>query len=420
MQKQLMTCKNHLRRYTRVRPQQVQATYVAGQQLTFSLKGQGVDYINFDGSCLLVQVSASVLNSLLTFGSVGLIERFRVRGGATDFEDVHHYGRWVWANHQGQFQVFSNLSEARMSPTANTNTTLLAANPFRFTGVGAVNSVWLQIPLMTMFDQAGYFPVYMLAEELYFLFELAANDEALSNVANPTYTIHDIYLLCDTLTAVSRGKLTSTPYRWPAQLTYGILHPLNAAQVLYRWSYDLKKTSLKKWLGMQMCSKSAAVLTQANALRGVNGQGGAAGAWSGPSSWSFSLGGTAYPFEAPLSNILEQWIQLLKYFHRQDMDGYNRDYSINYLDSFVTQNKSVALADGAGANIARYFQCAVFDRLDQIASIMSGIDTERYDIQLELTLPVWPLAAEHNVNFFSYLTYDAVFTMGGGEIKMED
>jgi hypothetical protein len=263
------------------------------------------------------------------------------------------------------------------------------------------------MPLITPFDNIGYFPVYNMAEKLRFRFTLnsaALCVHCITDARAPSFAINDVVWLLDGMVVRSGGSLTQDQFRWPFHNIWSSVTQRAIGQNKFKVSFDVKKTSLKNYLGW-----FSQDLVPFRALEQW-GNGNCAYSLQTTSFW-FSMGGYYYPLRQPLVQEYELYLQFLKYFHRFDSTTMGSDIYVDY-----TTGYEGVLAANCGTY---HFYCCVFDKLDQVSSIISGIDSERYDTMLEITCAP---DVNHDLAFslYSFFHYDCVITLIGGELKVED
>jgi len=415
--REVVVFKNHLRQYIKIRPKNVRDNWTHGNTIEIPLVGQGLDYINFEGSMLVFTMStaqgAGVPTYKLAFGAAGLIQRYQLRAGTTDVEDIDNYGRYVWLNVMGHGHHDLNMSDAYMSKAMDQT----------FDNTKGVEERTMRIPLITIFQNAGYVPIYNIAEELVLRLELVNPLDwifAANNAALVSYQVTDIYFLADGLTATSGGNLSDQAFRFHAHTAFSRVEELTPLTPVRtdRFVYDLKKTSMKKFLAMFSAGRPA---NNTGAKRVM-----LSSEVDHPyTNYGFSLGGQPFPFKETLKTPIEMYFQYQKYFHRQDAIG-NATEGVADYDADIIQLAGTFIA--APNDIKRIYPAAVFDKLDQIGTIVSGIDTERYDIVFELTYktsqrPDPPAQATNEFNatrLFVFFVWDVIVTIIGGEIKIED
>jgi hypothetical protein len=409
-QNKIVVFKNHEKKYQKILPIQQLTTYKAGQVLEFSFKGQGVDYINFNGSTLMIQVTMSTVNQELPFGTEGFIQRFQFRSGTYDFQDIFGYGRWLYSEIRGAMKwgYTDELSK---------NYSTQAGHP-----VGGI--CWLRIPIVTCLDSAGYFPIYNLAEDLRIRLTLAPDLECCSCLSDHagvrvgSYTINNAYFLVDGLTGISGSNLDDLPYKFHSINVIGFRDSIPnydawGINTLHKISYDIKKTSLKS---CYCCIRvNPTWVTPANQTNVQNldtfNQTLGGGATGNIDSYTYTLGGIQFPFQNGVENDHQAYIQYEKHFHRQDSSPLTTAFQNTYANFVLLPANPGTTSD--------YAMYGDFDRLDQVSEIISGIDSERFPIQLS-----WTSLSNGLVAFTCiqecWFTYDIVVTLVGGEIKIED
>ena len=409
--------KNHDRIYLKLRPVNQKNSYSAGDRFEYQLKGQGVDYINFNGSCLFIKInyqrSANLDNAVLPRGTLGVIYRFENYIGEYPLVDITNYQEFMWMNWLGSSTENSDIQyesgiRSRVAPNS---------------------TAWLKVPLMTLYDTCGYFPVYNLAEKFRFIFTVGdyknwflrppvnglgnefVNEITGDNQCTAPY-ISDTYWLIDGLIARSGAVLTMSPYRFHSLNTLGVKRTFNGGGLNnFKFSYDIKKTSLKGVLsGLKnpLTIDYRNIVVAGQNIHQIIAQTSYLG--NGLDYCWWSMGGIYYPFRQRINFPYEMWFQFQKFFHLYDSIGTFDNHKIKFLSNWST---SVTWDNHADYT----FYAFVFDRLDQTANVISGIDTERYDTQLELT---YQNVLNASYDLYTFFVYDVIVTVIGGEIKIED
>ncbi len=199
---------------------------------------------------------------------------------------------------------------------------------------------------------------------------------------------------------LSGASLNTAPYKFKSETVISRYTNI-IASTLHQFSFDIKKTSIKSFLGLFMLG----VWTIAD-VAGVNNY---FGNLANLTSWVFSMGGINYPFDNAISftagvnnlNLTNHYVNFLKYIHNLSNEGPVLSHNIERDDFDITGHFPIA---------------AVFDKLDQNSFIMSGLSGESYDIVLELK---W--SANRAVQrLYWFFNYDVIVTFEGGELKLED
>jgi hypothetical protein len=393
--------KNHEKKWLKIRPSQQPQSYGDNSVLEFNLKGQGVDYVNLNGSSMYIALSLTGVGAnvpataFMSFGACGLFKRFQLRSGVFDVEDINQWGKFMyWQIMHPSKDGFHDI-KARMFQVDNVGMAI--------TTDGAV--VVLKVPFATCLDNGGYFPVYNLAEELRLRWTLDNGNNNFANIAGDctyTFTISDAYMMVDGLTATSGAILNDVPYKFKTFTTLGFKNSVvngNAARI-DKFSYDVKKTSLKKFFGGYNQNLGIGVGFIANYYRSL--------LMEDVNSYTFSMGGINYPFQNGVENKFLGFQQWMKYFHRQDCSLITENFWVDF-EHFASYNENNYSQSGAVT--------ASFDRLDQMSSVISGIDSERYPVQLNINRGA---IGAQSLSFYAYFTFDIIISIIGGEIKKED
>jgi hypothetical protein len=396
--------KNHEKKWLRVRPSQQPQSYGDNSVIEFNLKGQGVDYVNLNGSVLVVTMqwdgagTTVPAKTFFTYGTMGMFKRFQLRSGVFDVEDINQWGKFMY------YQTIFPAKKGFVDFLSR----IAVKDPPEFALVKNQSNTF-QVPFATCLDNGGYFPVYNLAEELKLRFTLDNGNNALSVLGDDctyTFRIDDAYLLVDGLTATSGSVLNDVPYKFKSFTTLGFVNSVvGVADVrIDKFSYDVKKTSLKKFFGgyniniVPNDKTSSPDVYRSLFIENVN-------------KYFFSMGGINYPFQDGVVANVQQWTQFQKYFHRQDVSLILEHWQTGFKE--FTSTKPGEYPESGAIT-------ASFDRLDQMSSVISGIDSERYPVQLIVDRKAVVDGIDTPASFYAWFTFDIIITLIGGEIKKED
>lgn len=418
-QETITSFKDHKRETPVIHPRNEKDTYIAGDVITFDLKGQGVDYINLNNCVLYFPIQCPNYGvyadrkwNHLLYGAVGSISRLQITSGSVDIMDFNsNYGKFVYLEILGNVDSenykswLCGFDNTYTSGSINYNDNFDALNYYRPSDLPVdVNEDpvirTFRVPLITILDAGGYIPVYNLAEQLQIKLTLEKAKEVCWGGTTDNelkYEIKGPYMVLDGLTVLGGGKMNAQPYRF---------HSINA--IAYKnqitkenenISYDIKKTSLKKHLGffyndetdytwdyrIRRCFFGGNTPTNTQPDGTVSSD--------LCDTFVFNLGGVNFPYEQPVQGF-DQYIQVLKYFHKYDLTNGLDDLWMYDLYSGWDWAKNIREpVQRLGTGETTYCQipfvnsvlCANFDRLEQTSEIISGIDSERFDIQLRLT-----------------------------------
>jgi len=211
----------HMSKQVDLYPDTQRDNYNPSEIFTITLNAIDVDYISFEDSVLWAKVkttstgnihycdinvnasrgksSWSNIHTRFKFPALGgasYIERFRIFAGTTEIQDYEKY-YFLWgtlaemAAPRG-FENYENmLMNSRASPKVvemmrsdgdshlNDPATALApatAAPPAGTPVKGTYDVWIQIPLLSVFNDAGYIPNYQMGNKIKLEFKLTPND----------------------------------------------------------------------------------------------------------------------------------------------------------------------------------------------------------------------------------------------------
>jgi len=381
--------KDHRRQIVDIYPTNPSFPYTENQVTTWKLKGQGVDYFNWSASILMIKAQEpNNRDCFLPFSYAGLIYRLELLSGEFPVMDVTDYGKMVWLHIIGGLEgsCYDGFTAIRYN-----------------SGGALLRGWWGGIPLITLFDNCGYYPIYNQGEELTLRITWAKNVECLTNPGNNvTYRIDDAKLVMDGLIATSGGNLDDAPFRWHTFNYLNIRTNLLPNVLLQRFSFDVKKSSMKK--AIFPCFTPWATTNLAQPYLATDST------LPNLDSYYVSMGGVWFPYQRPIDSRPLWYLQLLQFFHLYDITGFTSPMWITYGSRFrsgIFGNPNRPYCD---------WICVIFDKLFQMASVMSGIDTERFDTQLITKFTANP----NGKVMIAMFVYDCVCTLAGGQLKIED
>ncbi len=472
-QETITSFKDHKKESPKVHPRNEKDTYTSGDVITFDLKGQGVDYINMNNSALYLEIKpnnttqgADDQDLNLLYGTCGLIARLQITNGSVDLMDINsNYGKFVYlevlGNAGSENYKSKNVGIDGLWSSGLTNfqddIDLQLECP---SSIDANVYHNFRVPLITILDAGGYLPVYNLAEQLQIKITLEQGRQCVwggTTLSANNYLITRPFMVLDGLTVLGGGKMNNTPYRFHAINAISYKNQIsNESESL---SYDIKKTSLKKTMGFFYNEETDFTMdyrVRRCFLGGStvgNHRGNVNGALVAPlcTNFVFNLGGKNFPYEQPLDEQ-SQYIQVEKYFHKYDLtNGLDDDWMMGFFSGWGVgkcihepyRRAVVPAVDSLMTNIpfVNTILCCSFDRLDQTSEIISGIDSERFDIQLRFTglsriadqgIFAWfnpwgqgaPVVTEFefegSIYYNAIYWYDCIVTFSGGQINIKD
>ena len=410
--------KNHQKRWAKITPENKKELYNPGDVMKFRMKGQGVDYINFDSSFLMMQVYVDAVTTHFLNGSYDMIYRQQTRSGAFNLEDVIEANRFLTFEFTGSVHGYHE------------NHGFL--DHFSQTSIGAASidlpitkltAIWVKVPFRTILDAGDYIPIYQLAETLDLIFTLNSTAKTLYSIAND-YHVVDAYILADGLVATNNSVLDNSPYKFPSVAILNFVDQIgnlinyneaNTKGLRKTVTHDIKKTSLKKWVG-GFFSDTPVVFENLSHPREY------------PLSLDveaieFSMGGILYPYINGLDSKQLLWTEVQRYFHLLEN-------TISTIANRYLQYNTTWFRESTADNIGFYnnhfpaFFCACFDRLNQRNDIVSGLDTERNDVNITFKGLKGCIDGNGNIlpimYLISFYIYNIMVTILGGEIKIED
>jgi len=397
--------KNHRRQKLYIRPINEKAYYVENDIVKFDLKGHGVDYINLQNSFIMCEITGikdSNYNSptkqtiYLPYGTVGLLRRFRLLFGSVSLQDLENCGLLWWMLMYG-----SSVQENQNLGTGFTTTC-----DFKIDGTKN-NPATMKIPFMTILDICKEIPIFQVADRVTMEFTLNSANNCIccekEDTQGAKFMITKMRLVVDGRVATSGGILEGSEFTFHSWDWRGYQNFLNQEQKSFSISYDLKKSSVKrfisKWVFPQATDFPAGtsfIKSEPNQLK----------------YWYFSMGGKYLPYDFPMDNTMIMYQQLLSFFHLNFNMGFLTNQTIQYCT-----NTDSSTGHALHNFLKNFFWfCCVFDRLPQNNQVMSGISTERFDIQLHVDLAI-QLLTPLLVSFFEY---DIIVHFRGGLIEIED
>lgn len=415
--------KNHQKRWARISPENKKESYGPGDQMKFKMKGQGVDYINFESTFLMMKVKVKADTDFFLNGSHDLIYRQQTRSGAFNLEDVIEANRFLTMEFMGS--VHGKTTDGYQDNFAQIG--IGSATPVGLT----TTAKWIKVPFRTILDAGDYIPVFQLAESLDLVFTLNTTIKTLVSAAND-YEITDVYMLADGLVAANNSVLDNTPYKFPSVAILNFVDQLpdmksylsDTATLQKTFTHDIKKTSLKKWLAGFFSDTKNTIIADGWDTNNLDTRKYPLSMDS--SAIEFSMGGILYPYINGLDSKQLMWTEVQRYYHL--LENTIPTVATRWLQYEKTWFQD-STKNGDDTYLRHYsaIYTACFDRLNQRNDVVSGIDTERYDVNVTFkglkgevadnagTLRYLPI-----MYLVSFYIYNIMITIIGGEIKIED
>lgn len=182
-------------------PDTQRAVYNPGDKITITVNAMDVDYIQFEDSVLWVSLemtlpqyldrdgngrinidNTSVRFKYPALGGASLVDRFRIDSGTTILQDYEEYwALWATLAEMSAPRGFSDPSTFYNKTRCATEVMRMQAthsstNAYDPSGTITTYPVWIQIPLISVLNDAGFIPNYQTANKIKLHITLSQND----------------------------------------------------------------------------------------------------------------------------------------------------------------------------------------------------------------------------------------------------
>lgn len=271
--------------------------------------------------------------------------------------------------------------------------------------------VLFQIPIVTQLENAGWFPIYQMADPIRMEFKFLPFEQIFTIGTSAGTLLRDVYyknfrLDCSVLRVNESTVLTTSPYSWQS-VSYDYFNEkvyLNAANFT-EW--------VKIWESRWRNTKSILQIVQTadddNSDYGQN-HGIDALEQTGPFSMStsvptevlFSWNGYNYPNQVPINTLYQLWRLWLEFNATYDDNGITKNYTVDF---------------EKWADSGAFFGID-FSTLTQAGDIISGLNTKDARLMEKVKIPA--CTNPRFVNIRTYINRNVLFILeGGGIAKLE-
>lgn len=393
----LTVLKDHRKETLRIRPVNQKVEYSPGDIMTFNLKGQGLEYINLNGSLLFFRImgtdnaGAFAAASLILNGAFSVIDRQEVRIGEENIEDYYKSNGYMQLSTKGGIKVgndggiwydqFSGTIVATDAHIANCQPTTAGGR-------------WFNVPFRTCLDAGGYLPIYNLAESLEIRFTFAPAIDVIYNAGaqDASYRITDAYLLADGVNTTSGAILNQKPFRFKTHFIECYRDQVTGPAVIgdrktITVSHPIHRTSVNSWMGAFFDRTGTAISAAAPAHSTGTAN---VGARLNPESQNlqsieFSMNGKLMPYNFALDSKELLFTQLIKYMRMQDNTLNDRWQTYLKFNDDLWWNLDATAVGGLLNSFPKAFFAVDFEVMDQTSDIVSGMSTIDQNIEIRMT-----------------------------------
>jgi len=388
----VVVLKNHERKVVNIYPDSRKSEYLPGDIIEFSLKGQGLDYINLGDSTLWVKAAATDPThpdrTRLLHGLFDIFQRQEIKYGSNTISDNVACNKYLYLNYKGSVNYGGTLGAGWTS-----NMSLTKLGPDSYAGYPFEPERWHQVPFRTILDDAGYLPISNLAQNLTLRWTIAPPIEVIGPEnyeenkeipQNASYKILDIFLELVGEVVLSGGELNAEPIKYHTLDYISFQNQISSAQALttvypyqggadFSFSYPIHRSSLKSMIGAFFDNAGIPI-------EGTDSEAGVPtlGSRKNPQNQGCyriipSIAGEYYPYRNGLREDAFIFREVQRYFRKVDNTLGNSEIS---LINFNNQNwSSVITEDNNIFTFRPFFFCVNFDKIDQNSQITSGINT---------------------------------------------
>lgn len=400
--------------------------------ITFSLKPHGYDFIDFNSMCLSFEIqvwadgtgiTAGPYNNATQFftfmmGAWSVIRRIELLVGSRTIEDIDNYH--VLTTHH----VLHNVDEGYTNTWNGWTPDFERANRCFHKGTAPTEAKWcrFKIPIHLCLERGTYLPIYNLAEDLQIRISLENQRRCLRSgfitvspapTTQPMYAIRGLRISLEAINAMAGASLTPDVYPFTSSTVTHYTYPWAITSSLFSRPIDARYMSTKKIMALQMYENewNKGDFTAANSQY-----------WRSEtfSSWFrdnidtyvVRIGGVNFPAQDRVQLPIDMFNNTQIFYHNYDdntslkKDWINRDtFWLNPL--LVTTDP---------ANFTKFSVCAVLENLPLAENIISGINTEKSNVMLEMSGTV---AKAYNTVVLVWVWRDMIISFEEGTINVE-
>lgn len=450
----------------------VNAPWTVDNIITFTMNSADMPYINMNSSLLWVRMNFRYNGAVDTPNEnfiqwkdiSRMFSRMRVLNAGAILEDIINYGYYM-SNHRrfhqrqgpysesnghlmpqsGQREFYDLDQRFYINNTIQTNDTGTARNPLFVDDTVNTDGVWLCVPFTSFLDglqPSMYLPMYMLATKLQleFTFDhwwkmvVAYNEGPDSPTEGElldkmSYTVYDAYIETIGLRTLEGAILTPLPFTFKSIGVHSKTQQIAGGKTTYDFNMDISRSSIKDAIHQFRPTSEKAFSVSANkTVSSMNSYMGYSMAstldryndYKIPTTviateFSGYLGGTIYPFPRPL-NMRDCYTQFERY--RSQVD--NGAMPMSLLNPFInygTYTGDLLPGEDRYEGVRCFYPIVIYSTLDQVNTIVSGMDTDRYDVGWRITLN----ESLKNTKFWDvFVEYWMICTIAGGKINIEE
>lgn len=271
--------------------------------------------------------------------------------------------------------------------------------------------VLFQIPIVTQLENAGWFPIYQMADAIKMEFRFLPFDQIFNIKWNtltsmPTVYYQNFRLDCSVLRVNESTVLTTSPYSWQS-VSYDYftekvpLSGTNFTEWVKIWESRWRNTKSILQI-VQMDGDDVDNYAENHGIDALEVEGPFSMSLPAPTEVLFSWNGYNYPNQVPINTLLQLWRLWLEYNAMYDDNGITKNYTVDF-------DKWLASGSFFGVDLST---------LTQAGDIISGLNTKDARLMEKVKIPVCTNPRE--VNIRTYINRNVLFILeGGGIAKLE-
>lgn len=473
----VMDVRNHIKARSYLYPDtNSKAPWIPTDTITFTLNSAEMSYLNLNSSILWAKVhlqydgvvDTPAENEVMIYDIAKLFSRFRNLNAGNILEDIQYYHRWMEMKRRmtqkldpdSGLQQYTSRQPSPMCHAVapySTDTAYLINVSSAYTDNGMANQAlygdnaladidrgqWFPIPFSCGLDGTQpslYLPMYQLATKNQLEFTVnewwevfhpinagqgAPDEQAL--IDGLQMYIMDTYIECIGLRCTEGAIKTPIPFVYKTIGVHGSSAEIASGKTRYDYSLDVSRSSVRNtlhsWTPIEANMKKVSVNVLPDVInKNIN--------WMTSSTFdNFAdfhafptvlpvefagyLGGTLYPYQQPI-RLREMYTEFERYRHQVDNSGipiHDPNMAI-CLATYTHQYLNVI------PNVAAFlYGVIMYDPLDQIGSLIGGMDTDRYPFGTRVALRE---ALKENKMWNVFVEYWRVDTWAGGKINIEE